>query len=122
MNIQELGTIMEQHAPVKIILLNNNYLGNVRQWQDMFFGGRKSFTKMLNPQYKSICEGYHIPYGVAITHDELRGEIDKMLAAEGPYLLECAIKEEDNVMPMIPPGQPVDKMILEFKKEENDEQ
>lgn len=122
MNIQELGTIMEQQAPVKIILLNNNYLGNVRQWQDMFFGGRKSFTKMKNPQYKNICEGYHIPYGLAITHDGLKQEIEKMLATEGPYLLECAIKEEDNVMPMIPPGQPVDKMILEFKKEENNEQ
>ena len=56
MNIQELGTIMEQHAPVKVILMNNNYLGNVRQWQDMFFGGRKSFTKMMNPQYKGISE------------------------------------------------------------------
>ena len=112
MNIQELGTIMEQKAPVKIILLNNNYLGNVRQWQDMFFGGRKSFTRMMNPKYELICQGYGIPYGLAVTHRELEAEIQKMLHTEGAYLLECAVKEEDNVMPMIPPGKPVDEMIL----------
>lgn len=115
MNIQELGTIMEQQAPVKIILLNNNYLGNVRQWQDMFFNGRKSFTRMMNPDYKAICQGYRIPYGLAATHCSLKAEIEKMLACSGPYLLECAVKEEDNVMPMIPPGKAVDEMILEFK-------
>ena len=60
MNIQELGTIMEQKAPVKIILLNNNYLGNVRQWQAMFFGHRYSFTPMLNPDYMKIAEAYEI--------------------------------------------------------------
>ncbi len=114
MSIQELGTIMEQQAPVKMIMLNNNYLGNVRQWQDMFFGHRRSFTKMLNPNYKSICEGYNIPYGVAMTRNELKGEIEKMLATEGPYLLECAIKEDDNVLPMTSPGHPLNDMALEL--------
>ena len=115
MSIQEFGTIMEQQVPVKIVLLNNNYLGNVRQWQDMFFGKRKSFTKMLNPQYKNICEGYHIPYGVVTDRKDLEAEVEKMLTAEGPYLLECAIKEEDNVLPMTPPGKSVDEMLLEIK-------
>lgn len=116
MSIQELGTIMEQQSPVKVILMNNNYLGNVRQWQDMFFGGRKSFTRMMNPKYKSICAGYNIPYGFAMTHEALKVEIEKMLTTDGPYVLECAVKEEDNVMPMVPPGKPINEMILEFKK------
>lgn len=114
MSIQELGTIMEQQAPVKMILLNNNYLGNVRQWQDMFFGGRKSFTRMMNPSYKSICEGYNIPYALVQTHDELQTQVEKMLATEGPFVLECDVKEEDNVMPMVPPGKSVDEMMLEY--------
>ena len=70
MNIQELGTIMEQQAPVKMILLNNNYLGNVRQWQDMFWQRRQSFTKMLNPCYEQIAKGYGIPY-LAVTDRSL---------------------------------------------------
>ena len=114
MSIQELGTIMEQHAPVKIILMNNNYLGNVRQWQDMFFGGRKSFTKMMNPQYKSISEAYGIPYALSVTRDELKENIKKMLSTDGPFIMECAIKEEDNVLPMTPPGKSVDEMLLEI--------
>lgn len=114
MSIQELGTIMEQQTPVKVILMNNNYLGNVRQWQDMFFEGRQSFTKMLNPQYKTISEAYHIPYGVATQRSELANEIEKMLSTPGPYILECAIKEEDNILPMTPPGEPIDKMLLEI--------
>lgn len=115
MSIQELGTIMEQQAPVKMILLNNNYLGNVRQWQDMFFHKRKSFTKMLNPHYETIAKGYGIPYGVVIERKDLAGEIKKMLSTDGPYILECAIKEEDNVLPMTPPGSSVDEMLLEIK-------
>ncbi len=114
MSIQELGTIMEQQAPVKMILLNNNYLGNVRQWQDMFWNGRRSFTKMLNPRYEDICKGYAIPYDVAVDREELQIKIGKMLATDGPYLLECAVKEEDNVLPMTPPGHSVDEMLLEI--------
>ncbi|WP_288317991.1 biosynthetic-type acetolactate synthase large subunit [Xylanibacter caecicola] len=113
MSIQELGTIMERQAPVKMILLNNNYLGNVRQWQDMFFGGRRSFTSMLNPMYSDIAKAYGIPYGVVTDRAALHDEIDKMLSVAGPYLLECAVKEEDNIMPMTPPGKSVDEMMLE---------
>lgn len=114
MSIQELGTIMERQAPVKIILLNNNYLGNVRQWQDMFFGGRRSFTSMLNPMYCDIAKAYGIPYGVVTDRAVLHAEIDRMLSVEGPFLLECAVKEEDNIMPMTPPGKSVDEMMLEI--------
>lgn len=115
MSIQELGTIMEQQAPVKMILLNNNYLGNVRQWQDMFFGGRRSFTKMMNPCYETISKGYGIPYDVVTDRNDLKAKVGKMLATDGPYLLECAIKEEANVMPMTPPGKSVNEMILEIE-------
>lgn len=114
MSIQELGTIMEQQAPVKMILLNNNYLGNVRQWQDMFFGHRKSFTKMLNPCYETVAKGYGINYDVAVDRSTLREKVEKMIATDGPYLLECAIKEEDNVLPMTPPGKSVNEMLLEL--------
>lgn len=115
MSIQELGTIMEQQAPVKIFLLNNNYLGNVRQWQDMFFHKRKSFTKMLNPCYETICQSYGIAYDAVTDRAELAEKVKKTLAVDGPALLECAIKEEDNVMPMIVPGASVDEMMLEVK-------
>lgn len=115
MSIQELGTIMEQQAPVKMILLNNNYLGNVRQWQDMFFEHRRSFTKMMNPCYEAILKGYGIPYDVVTDRSDLKAKIDKMLATEGPFLLECDIKEEANVMPMTPPGKSVNEMMLEIE-------
>ena len=113
MNIQELGTSMEQKSPVKMILLNNNYLGNVRQWQDMFWRRRKSFTKMLNPCYELIAQGYGIGYEAVTDRRCLAAAIDKMLTTEGPYILECAIMEEDNVLPMTPPGMNVNDMMLE---------
>ena len=113
MCIEELGTIMEQQAPVKMILMNNHYLGNVRQWQDMFWMRRKSFTKMLNPCYESIAQGYGIPYQAVTDRKDLAAAVEKMLAAKGPYILECAIKEDDNVLPMTPPGMNVNEMMLE---------
>ena len=115
MTIQELGTIMEQHAPVKIILLNNNFLGNVRQRQYMFFHKRYSFTPMLNPDYEKIAEGYGIPSRTVIERADLDDAIGEMLRTDGPFLLQCAIKEEDNVLPMTPPGADVDDMMLEIK-------
>lgn len=112
MNIQELGTIMEQQSPVKMVILNNHYLGNVRQWQDMFWQRRKSFTKMLNPCYELIAQGYGIPYAAVVDRKDLKAAVEKMLAARGPYILECAILEEDNILPMTPPGKSVDEMQL----------
>ena len=113
MSIQELGTIMEQHAPVKIILLNNNYLGNVRQWQAMFFNRRYSFTPMLNPDYMKIAEAYGILSEVVERREDLAGAIEHMLTTDGPFLLEVAVIEEGNVLPMTPPGGTVNEMLLE---------
>ena len=113
MNLQELGTVMEQQAPVKMILLNNNYLGNVRQWQAMFFNRRYSFTPMLNPDYMQIAAAYGIPSRRVMERGDLPSAISEMLAAEGPFLLEVCVEEEGNVMPMTPPGGSVNQMLLE---------
>ena len=113
MNLQELGTIMEQKAPVKMILLNNNYLGNVRQWQAMFFNRRYSFTPMLNPDYMQIASAYGIPSVRVFTREALQDAIGEMLATDGPFLLEACVVEEGNVLPMTPPGGSVNQMLLE---------
>ena len=113
MNLQELGTVMEQQAPVKMILLNNNYLGNVRQWQAMFFNRRYSFTPMLNPDYMQIAAAYGIPSRRVTERGDLPSAVSEMLAAEGPFLLEVCVEEEGNVMPMTPPGGSVNQMLLE---------
>lgn len=115
MSIQEFGTIMEQQAPVKIILLNNNYLGNVRQWQEMFFNHRYSFTPMLNPDYEKIASAYNIPSETVVERADLEKAIDKMIHTEGPYLLQVAVIEEGEVLPMCCPGNDVDDMLLEIK-------
>ena len=113
MNMQELGTMMEQQAPVKMILMNNNYLGNVRQWQAMFFGGRYSFTPMVNPDYMKIAEAYNIPSRRVVNREDLGVAIQEMLATDGPFLLETCVVEEGNVLPMTPPGGTVNEMLLE---------
>ena len=115
MTIQEFGTIMEQQCPVKMILLNNNYLGNVRQWQYMFFDKRYSFTPMVNPDYELIAKGYGIPCRTVVDRKDLDAAIREMLDTKGPYLLQCAVLEEDNILPMTPPGGNVDEMLLEVK-------
>ena len=112
MTIEELGTIMEQQSPVKIILLNNNYLGNVRQWQELFFRKRYSFTPMLNPDYELIAKAYRIPVRTVTEHAALPAAVAEMLATPGPYLLQAAVMEEDNVLPMCCPGHDVDDMML----------
>ncbi len=117
MCIEELGTIMEQQAPVKMILMNNNYLGNVRQWQDMFWNRRKSFTRMMNPCYELIAQGYGIPYEAVTDRKNLAAAVDKMLATRGPYILECAIREDDDVLPMTPPGKSIEEMQLSRNSE-----
>ena len=113
MNIQELGTIMEQKAPVKIIVLNNNFLGNVRQWQAMFFNRKYSFTPMMNPDYMKIASAYDIPSRRVMSREELSEAIAEMIKTEGPYLLEACVIEEGNVLPMTPPGGSVNQMLLE---------
>ena len=112
MTIEELGTIMEQQSPVKIVLLNNNYLGNVRQWQQLFFRHRYSFTPMMNPDYEKIAQAYDIPVRTVTDRADLDEAIREMVGTPGPFLLQAAVMEEDNVMPMCCPGHDVDDMIL----------
>lgn len=113
MTMQELGTIMENQIPVKMIMLNNNFLGNVRQWQYMFFDKRYSFTPMVNPDYEKIAAGYNIPCRTVVSRDEIDEAIREMLDTKGPYFLQVAVKEEDNVLPMTPPGGNVDEMLFD---------
>ena len=112
MMIQEFGTIMEHRIPVKMILLNNNYLGNVRQWQDMFFNHKQSFTPMTNPNFGKVAEAYGIAYRCIADRAELQDAIKEMLDTDGPFLLETIIKPDANVEPMTAPGKAVDEMIL----------
>lgn len=114
MTMQELGTVMEQKAPVKIILLNNNFLGNVRQWQAMFFNRRYSFTPMMNPDYMQIAAAYGIPSRRVAERAELEDAIREMLDTDGPFLLEACVIEEGNVLPMTPPGSSVNYMMLDL--------
>ena len=113
MTMQELGTIMENQIPVKMIMLNNNFLGNVRQWQYMFFDKRYSFTPMVNPDYEKIAAGYNIPCRTVVSRDEIDEAIREMLDTKGPYFLQVAVKEDDNVLPMTPPGGNVDEMLFD---------
>ena len=113
MTMQELGTIMEQKSPVKIILLNNNYLGNVRQWQAMFFNRRYSFTPMMNPDYMQIASAYGIASRCVMNREELNDGIQEMLSTDGAFLLEVCVIEEGNVLPMTPPGSSVNYMLME---------
>ena len=115
MTVQEFGTIMEFGVPVKMILLNNNFLGNVRQWQYMFFNKRYSFTPMTNPDFCQVASAYGIPSRTVTRHEELDDAIREMLNTPGAFLLQCGVMEEDNVLPMTPPGSNVDEMLLEIK-------
>lgn len=112
MTIEELGTIMESGSPVKIVLLNNNYLGNVRQWQELFYNRRYCFTPMLNPDYEQIASAYGIPARTVTRREELDVAVGEMLASRGAYLLQAAVMEEDNVLPMVLPGHDVDDVLL----------
>ena len=113
MTMQELGTVMEQKSPVKIILMNNNYLGNVRQWQAMFFNRRYSFTPMMNPDYMQIASAYGIASRRVMSREKLNDGIQEMLSTDGPFLLEVCVVEEGNVLPMTPPGSSVNYMLME---------
>ena len=113
MTIQELGTIAQNKLPVKIILLNNNFLGMVRQWQQLFFEKRYSFTELQNPDFIMIGKGFGVDGHKVENRDELESSIEKMFAHDGPYLLEVAIEKEDNVFPMVPTGASVSDIMLE---------
>jgi acetolactate synthase-1/2/3 large subunit len=116
MTIQELGTINQTQAAVKIVLMNNKYLGMVRQWQQLFFDRRYSETYLLNPDFIKVAEGFGIKGRKVLHRPELGEAIDEMLNYKGAFLLEVSIEKEDNVFPMVPTGASVSDIILEPKQ------
>jgi len=113
MTIQELGTIFQTKVPVKIVVLNNEFLGMVRQWQQLFFDRRYASTEMVNPDFVAIAKGYYIDAQKVTKREDLAEAIETMLASEGPYFLEVRVEKEDNVFPMIPSGASVSDIRLE---------
>jgi acetolactate synthase-1/2/3 large subunit len=112
MTIQELGTIFQTKVPVKIVVLNNEFLGMVRQWQELFFDSRYASTIMTNPNFVAIAEGYHIKSKRVSKREELDGAVAEMLASKDSYFLEVMVEKENNVFPMIPTGASVSEMRL----------
>jgi len=112
MNLQELATIRQTNAAVKIVILNNNFLGMVRQWQQLFFDRRYSFTEMQNPDFVKLGEAFGIPSRRVTGRDHADEAIAEMLSADGPYLLEVMVEKEDNVFPMVPSGAAVSEIRL----------
>jgi len=112
MTIQELGTIFQTKVPVKIVVLNNEFLGMVRQWQELFFDSRYASTVMTNPNFVAIAEGYHIKSRKVTQREELDAAVAEMLASKDSYFLEVMVEKENNVFPMIPTGASVSEMRL----------
>ncbi len=117
MTLQELGTIIQYNIPVKIIILNNNFLGMVRQWQELFFESRYSFTEMSNPDFIKLSEAYGIPALKVESRSRLNAAIHNMLVSKGPFLLEVVVEKEHNVFPMVPTGAGVGEILLEAVKQ-----
>jgi acetolactate synthase-1/2/3 large subunit len=116
MTVQELGTIMQYKIPVKILVLNNSFLGMVRQWQQLFHEKRYSFTEMANPDFIKLAEAYSIPARKVEKREELQSAIQEMLNATTPYFLEAVVGKEDCVFPMVPAGAGVGEALLEAPK------
>ncbi|WP_209400606.1 biosynthetic-type acetolactate synthase large subunit [Pseudozobellia sp. WGM2] len=112
MTIQELGVIFQHNVPVKIVVLNNDHLGMVRQWQELFFDRRYASTVMVNPDFVKIAEGYHIESKRISKREDLQSTIEEMIASKNPYFLEVKVEKEDNVFPMIPSGASVSDVRL----------
>ncbi len=119
MTLQELGTIMQEKLDVKIILLNNNFLGMVRQWQELFFHKRYSYTHMENPDFVTIARAYDIASREVLKREELDDAIQEMLNHKGPYLLVADVEEQGTVYPMVPAGATITNILMgEERKEE----
>ena len=112
MTIQELGTIFQTGAAVKIVVLNNNFLGMVRQWQQLFFDKRYASTKLINPDFVTIANGYYIDGEKIDKRDQLKNAVKKLIKSTKPCLLEVCVEKEDNVFPMIPTGESVSNIRL----------
>ena len=113
MTIQELGTIFQQQVAVKIVVLNNDFLGMVRQWQQLFFNKRYASTEMVNPDFVTIAQGFRIKGKRVEKREELDAAVKEMMASKKPYFLEVCVEKEDNVFPMIPTGASVSDIRLE---------
>jgi len=112
MTIQELGTISQENLPVKIVILNNDFLGMVRQWQELFFEKRYSFTEITSPDFVKLAAAYGIPGASVSDRKDLDTAMREMINAKGPYLLEVKIEQEDNIFPMVPAGGTVSRCLL----------
>ncbi|WP_418509162.1 biosynthetic-type acetolactate synthase large subunit [Corallibacter sp.] len=112
MTIQELGTIFQTRVPVKIVVLNNDFLGMVRQWQQLFFDRRYASTELVNPDFVQIAKGYHIDAKRVTKREELADAVKEMIASDSAYFLEVCVEKEDNVFPMIPTGASVSDVRL----------
>ena len=113
MNIQELATVFQTGVNLKIMVLNNNFLGMVRQWQQLFFDRRYSFTEMVNPDFVQVTRGFGIPAEKVEQREHLQDAIERMMEYDGPYLLEVVVEKEENVFPMVPTGSCVSDIRLE---------
>jgi acetolactate synthase-1/2/3 large subunit len=117
MTIQELGTILHYRIPVKMIILNNGYLGMVRQWQDMFFNRRYASTELVNPDFVAIAGGFSIPAKKVVKREMLKEALEEMLRADSAFLLDIQIEKEGNVLPMVEPGASVSEITLNYKNQ-----
>ena len=113
MTIQELGTIFQTGSSVKIVVLNNNFLGMVRQWQEMFFENRYASTELVNPDFVAIARGYYLEAEKVTERKNLKEAVKKMIKSKKPYFLEVSVEKDDNVFPMIPTGASVSDIRLE---------
>lgn len=113
MNIQEFGTILQSGLQVKMVLMNNSYLGMVRQWQELFYDRRYSFTHLANPDFQMLAAAYGIKSVKVTTPGELDAAVKQMMEHDGPFLLEAAMIEQENVFPMIPAGKTLNDIIFD---------
>ena len=112
MTIQELGTIFQSKVPVKIVVLNNEFLGMVRQWQQLFFDKRYASTEMTNPDFITIAKGYHIEATRVTKREELTDAVSNMIDSKEAYFLEVCVEKENNVFPMVPSGASISEVKL----------
>lgn len=112
MNIQELGTVAQYQIPVKMIILNNRFLGMVRQWQELFYERRYSYTELPEVEFAKIAQAYGIEAETVTRTDEVEKALCRALDHKGPYLLDIRIEREENVFPMVPAGAAISEMIV----------
>ena len=112
MNLQELATVVQEKLPLKIMVLNNSFLGMVRQWQEMFFDRRYAQTKMNNPDFVTVAASFGLQAYCVTNKDELGSKMQSWLNEDGPSFIEVKVKKEDNVFPMVPSGASVSEVRL----------